>query len=42
VAQGTVLVNGQALHPGDALMTDEAQISISNGHEAELLLFDLA
>jgi quercetin 2,3-dioxygenase len=42
VAQGTVLVNGQALQPGDALMTDEPLISISNGHKAELLLFDLA
>jgi quercetin 2,3-dioxygenase len=42
VAQGEVLVNGQTLQAGDALMSDERRISISNGQKAELLLFDLA
>ena len=38
-----VLVNGHALKTGDAAMLDkETQVSISNGVDAEVLVFDLA
>jgi redox-sensitive bicupin YhaK (pirin superfamily) len=43
LARGAATVNGQPLLTGDALLAqDEPAISIKNGAEAELLLFDLA
>jgi quercetin 2,3-dioxygenase len=43
VARGKVSANGQTLSPGDALqMTDETQITLEKGENAEVLLFDLA
>lgn len=42
VARGTVLVNGLALRDGDgARLREERRLSISNGDDAELLIFDL-
>jgi len=42
VARGEIEVNGQALRAGDALMAvDEPSIELTNGREAEVLLFDL-
>ncbi|WP_338847133.1 pirin family protein [Massilia sp. W12] len=42
LARGALQVNGQALQAGDALLLqDEAQISISQGEAAEVLVFDL-
>lgn len=42
VARGNITVNGEALAAGDALMLrDEAQVLLSNGAEAEVLVFDL-
>jgi redox-sensitive bicupin YhaK (pirin superfamily) len=43
VARGAVTVNGQALAAGDALALQEvASLSIDQGREAEVLVFDLA
>ena len=43
VARGEVSVNGQALRAGDALKaTGEREIRLSEGRDAEVLLFDLA
>jgi hypothetical protein len=43
VARGAVTANGTRLDAGDALkVTDEHRITIENGREAELLVFDLA
>lgn len=42
VMRGAAVVNGQALQAGDALMlADEPVVSIAEGKEAELLVFDL-
>jgi redox-sensitive bicupin YhaK (pirin superfamily) len=41
VVRGSLSVNGQALHAGDALKTDAAQIVLEQGSNAEVLLFDL-
>lgn len=41
VAVGDVVVNGQSLSAGDALMTDGGAIEIERGKGAEVLLFDL-
>lgn len=43
VARGTLAVNGQILHKGDAaLLANEATLTLSNGRDAEVLVFDLA
>jgi hypothetical protein len=43
VARGTLAVNGQKLHKGDAaLLADEPSLTLSQGHDAEVLVFDLA
>jgi redox-sensitive bicupin YhaK (pirin superfamily) len=43
LVRGEVQVNGHALKTGDAAMLDnETHISISNGTDAEVLVFDLA
>ncbi|HEY3668360.1 MAG TPA: pirin family protein [Polyangiaceae bacterium] len=43
VARGTIRVNGLELEAGDALqVTDEPELSLSGGKDAEVLLFDLA
>jgi redox-sensitive bicupin YhaK (pirin superfamily) len=43
VARGAVTVNGNQLNAGDALkMTDRRRITIEEGREAEVLVFDLA
>ena len=43
VARGTLTVNGQILHKGDAaLLADEATLTLGNGRDAEVLVFDLA
>ena len=43
LVKGALVVNGQRLSEGDALMLEqESQIAISNGTEAEVLVFDLA
>jgi quercetin 2,3-dioxygenase len=43
VARGAVEVNGQALNAGDALkLAGEPELQLQNGHEAEVLVFDLA
>ncbi len=42
VARGRVVVNGKPLEPGDALRyRDEPLITIEQGNEAEVLVFDL-
>jgi redox-sensitive bicupin YhaK (pirin superfamily) len=42
VARGAVTVNGRALKAGDALLyQDEPQVSIAQGAQAEVLVFDL-
>ncbi|MEE7545644.1 pirin family protein [Xanthomonas sp. Kuri4-1] len=42
VARGEVVVNGQPLRAGDALqLTDEAEVVLADGRDAEVLLFDL-
>ena len=42
VARGSVTVNGQVLSEGDGLrVRDERELSFSNGHDAEVLVFDL-
>ncbi|WP_028456148.1 pirin family protein [Chitinilyticum litopenaei] len=43
VARGELTVNGQRLSDGDALMlVDEAAVNLSEGQNAEVLVFDLA
>jgi redox-sensitive bicupin YhaK (pirin superfamily) len=43
MARGQALVNGQLLKAGDALKYEgETLVSISQGHQAEVLVFDLA
>ena len=43
VARGYVQANGQALSAGDALMLqNESKLTLAHGHEAEVLVFDLA
>jgi hypothetical protein len=43
LVKGLLVVNGQALNAGDALfIADEANITIANGRQAEVLVFDLA
>ena len=40
--RGSLRVNGQTLQAGDALrMEDEAQLTIDQGADAEVLVFDL-
>lgn len=42
VAKGSLAVNGQRLHAGDAaMMVEEPVIELTEGQEAEVLLFDL-
>lgn len=42
VARGSLKANGYALAAGDALMfTDEGKVELSEGKEAEVLLFDM-
>ena len=41
VAKGKASVNGKVLEAGDALTTDAGAIEITNGEDAEVLLFDL-
>jgi hypothetical protein len=41
VARGAVSVNGQRLRAGDALKTGPGAIQISDGEQAEVLVFDL-
>ena len=42
VARGNITINGESLEAGDALMLrDEAAVEISDGKNAEILLFDL-
>lgn len=43
LVRGALTVNGQRLRAGDALaMADEAEVSVSDGEQAEVLVFDLA
>lgn len=43
VADGSITVNGQRLHAGDALkLIEEKQLRLEQGQAAEVLLFDLA
>ncbi|MBT0568958.1 pirin family protein [Curvibacter sp. CHRR-16] len=43
VVRGQVAVNGQALHGGDAAMlANESVLQLQQGHDAEVLVFDLA
>lgn len=43
VARGTVNANGETLEAGDALkLTQAARLSLSDGKDAEVLVFDLA
>jgi quercetin 2,3-dioxygenase len=42
VARGAITVNGVALQAGDALkLTDNSQLTLRHGRDAEVLLFDL-
>jgi redox-sensitive bicupin YhaK (pirin superfamily) len=41
VARGRITVNGHRLEAGDALKTDGGTIELSDGEDAEALLFDL-
>ncbi|MFZ9648769.1 MAG: quercetin 2,3-dioxygenase, partial [Fluviibacter sp.] len=42
VARGNIIVNGEALSAGDALMLrDETVVDLNNGNNAEILVFDL-
>ena len=42
VARGTLVVNGQKLQKGDAaLLANEALLTLENGRDAEVLVFDL-
>ena len=41
--RGSLMINGQALNAGDALLIEnESNLQISNGNEAEVLVFDLS
>jgi quercetin 2,3-dioxygenase len=43
VARGTLAVNGRNLRKGDAaLLANENNLTLSDGHDAEVLVFDLA
>ena len=43
LVRGTLLVNGNVLSAGDAvLMEKESTLSLTDGHDAEVLVFDLA
>ena len=43
VVRGALEVNGTPLAAGDAaLLEDESQITLSNGQQAEVLVFELA
>ena len=43
VVRGTLDVNGRTLAAGDALLLDgESAVSVANGNDAEVLVFDLA
>lgn len=43
LARGELLVNGQALQAGDAMqLSGETQLRLSEGRQAEVLVFDLA
>lgn len=43
LVRGTLQVNGQMLHAGDALrVQDEDRLTLSDGDDAEVLVFDLA
>ena len=43
VARGTLAVNGRNLREGDAaLLADESRLTLSDGQDAEVLVFDLA
>jgi redox-sensitive bicupin YhaK (pirin superfamily) len=43
LVRGQAVVNGQAMKAGDALqMTEQAKVTIEQGVDAELLVFDLA
>ena len=43
LVRGDIRVNGQALHAGDAAMLEqETGIAVSDGNDAEVLVFDLA
>jgi quercetin 2,3-dioxygenase len=43
VARGTLAVNGRKLHKGDAaLLADESSLTLNEGDDAEVLVFDLA
>jgi len=43
LVRGTLVVNGQTLHGGDAaLLAEESSLSLSQGSDAEVLVFDLA
>jgi redox-sensitive bicupin YhaK (pirin superfamily) len=43
VARGTLAVNGRNLQKGDAaLLADESRLTLSDGNDAEVLVFDLA
>ncbi len=43
VARGAITANGQALQAGDAMgLEGEAQLTLENGSDAEVLVFDLA
>ncbi len=43
VVRGTVVINGQALAAGDAAkLTGESRLVIDRGHDAEVIVFDLA
>ncbi len=43
VARGSLVANGQALKAGDALVLEgESRLTLNQGHDAEVLVFDLA
>jgi redox-sensitive bicupin YhaK (pirin superfamily) len=43
LVRGALTVNGQRLRAGDALaLADEAEVAVSHGEQAEVLVFDLA
>ncbi|WP_153114642.1 pirin family protein [Rhodocyclus tenuis] len=43
LVRGTLVVNGQTLHAGDAaLLAEESSLQLSKGSDAEVLVFDLA
>ena len=43
LVRGSLDVNGQTLNTGDAaLLADESALTLAGGHDAEVLVFDLA